>query len=282
MPRFAAVQLAFDSPRCRVLIFHTGRLVGTGCSGPMAARLAIMRAARQLAVEAGVHIHVRNFSVINQVGAASIDARLDCDAFASTHSATSHYDRASFVVRSRTLVRLRSGATERACARLRAGPGLAAREREHLLRDLRDGARQPGPPPHPQHRHRPLRPDAARARQPGSTRERDMLTSFSRMLPELLRHSDRKDVFERLPAHLKAAHRPRDVQRDDAPAAAHAHAHAPTRSAKKRAAPSLGLHELWGADGLGEASGADGDLSSLIRDCGEGSDDEALLASAGF
>ena len=34
-----------------------------------------------------------------QVGAASIDARLDCDAFASTHSATSHYDRASFVVR---------------------------------------------------------------------------------------------------------------------------------------------------------------------------------------
>jgi hypothetical protein len=32
-----------------------------------------------------------------QVGAASIDARLDCDAFASTHSATSYYDRASFV-----------------------------------------------------------------------------------------------------------------------------------------------------------------------------------------
>ena len=95
--RFAAVQLAFDSPRCRVLIFHTGRLVGTGCAGPMAARLAIMRAARQLAVEADVHIHVRNFQVINQVGAASIDARLDCDAFASTHSATSYYDRASFV-----------------------------------------------------------------------------------------------------------------------------------------------------------------------------------------
>ena len=97
VPRFAAVQLAFDSPRCRVLIFHTGRLVGTGCSGPMAARLSIMRAARQLAIEANVHIHVRSFQVINQVGAASIDAKLDCDAFASTHSATSHYDRASFV-----------------------------------------------------------------------------------------------------------------------------------------------------------------------------------------
>ena len=63
----------------------------------MAARLSIMRAARQLAVEADVHLHVRTFQVIIEVGAASIDARLDCDAFASTHSSTSHYDRASFV-----------------------------------------------------------------------------------------------------------------------------------------------------------------------------------------
>jgi hypothetical protein len=28
--RFSAVQLAYSSPRCRVLVFHTGRLVGTG------------------------------------------------------------------------------------------------------------------------------------------------------------------------------------------------------------------------------------------------------------
>tara|TARA_X000000368_G_scaffold358891_1_gene302007 strand:+ start:1054 stop:1155 length:102 start_codon:yes stop_codon:yes gene_type:complete len=33
----------------------------------MAARLSIMRAARQLAVEAGIHLHVRNFRVVNQV-----------------------------------------------------------------------------------------------------------------------------------------------------------------------------------------------------------------------
>tara|TARA_B110001452_G_scaffold171371_1_gene143449 strand:- start:2964 stop:3107 length:144 start_codon:yes stop_codon:yes gene_type:complete len=32
----------------------------------MQARLAIMRAARQLAVEADIHIMVRNFNVINQ------------------------------------------------------------------------------------------------------------------------------------------------------------------------------------------------------------------------
>ena len=95
--RFAAVQLAFDSPRCRVLVFHTGRFVGTGCSGPMAARLSILRAARQLALEAKIYIHIRNFSVINTVAAVSIDAKLSCDAFASTHSATSHYDRQSFV-----------------------------------------------------------------------------------------------------------------------------------------------------------------------------------------
>ena len=95
--RFAAVQLAFNNPRSRVLVFHTGRLVGTGCSGPMQARLAILKAARQLAVEANVHVHIRKFNVINQVGAVAIGAKLDCDAFASTHSATSHYDRASFV-----------------------------------------------------------------------------------------------------------------------------------------------------------------------------------------
>tara|TARA_B100000902_G_scaffold299563_1_gene287028 strand:- start:120 stop:470 length:351 start_codon:yes stop_codon:yes gene_type:complete len=63
----------------------------------MAARMAILKAARQLAVEANLHVHIRKFSVINQVGAVGIDAKLDCDAFASTHSATSHYDRASFV-----------------------------------------------------------------------------------------------------------------------------------------------------------------------------------------
>lgn len=64
--RFAAVQLAFNNSRSRVLVFHTGRLVGTGCAGPMQARMAILKAARQLAVEAKVLLHIRKFSVINQ------------------------------------------------------------------------------------------------------------------------------------------------------------------------------------------------------------------------
>lgn len=95
--RFAAVQLAFSNPRSRVLVFHTGRLVGTGTSGSMAARLAIARTQRQLAVEAGVHLHIRNFSVINTVGASSLRATLNCDAFASAHSSESHFDLSSFV-----------------------------------------------------------------------------------------------------------------------------------------------------------------------------------------
>jgi hypothetical protein len=138
----------------------------------MEARLSIMRAARQLALEADVHIHVRRFQVINQVGAASIDARLDCDAFAKTHSATSHYDRASFV-------------------------GLAWRPpQESICCEIYS---------------------TGKANLPGSTRQRSMLSSYARMLPELLRHSNRPDVYANLPQHLKEAHLPREVERDDAP-----------------------------------------------------------------
>ena len=95
--RFAAVQLAFSAPRARILVFHTGRIVGTGCAGQMEARLSILRAQRQLAVEAGMKLHLRKFEVINQVAAVALDARLDCESFANAHSATSHYDRQSFV-----------------------------------------------------------------------------------------------------------------------------------------------------------------------------------------
>ena len=196
-----------------------------------------MRAARQLAVEADVHIHVRNFQVINQVGAASINAKLDCDAFASTHSATSHYDRASFV-------------------------GLAWRPpSESICCEIYA---------------------TGRANLPGSTRERDMLQSFSRMLPELLRHSDRTDVFDRLPQHLKDAHRPRDVERDDAPArgpsttAASAAAAAPTTSLLPA------LHGLWEDDVGADAEAGAAALALLGGASSYDDDDLALLENAGF
>ena len=63
----------------------------------MAARLAIARAQRELAVKANVHLCVRNFQIINSVGAVSLNATLDCEAFASANRDTSHYDRTSFV-----------------------------------------------------------------------------------------------------------------------------------------------------------------------------------------
>ncbi len=244
--RFAAVQLAFSNPRCRVLVFHTGRFVGTGCSGPMAARLAILKAARQLAVEAGVHVVLRKFAVINQVGAVSIDAKLDCEAFASTHSATSHYDRASFVG-----LAWRPGGEPICCEIYGTG----------------------------------------RANLPGSTRQRDLLVAFSRMMSELLRHSSKPEVRALLKAHLQQCHRPRVVQRDDAPVRAVSHL---TAASRKRAldqesAPAPGpLHDLFGEeDGwlmpalsavpLPGAAGAPSGRRAPSTDA-----DDDLLANAGY
>ena len=104
-----------------------------------------------------------------------------------------------------------------------------------------------------------------------------MLQSFARMLPELLRHSDRMDVFERMPQHLKDAHRPRVVERDDAPLVP-----VPTTTAR---APKLSA--LWdetedaggGGDGAAEEA-----LAMFASAEGGGSleDDLALLEGAGF
>jgi len=108
-----------------------------------------------------------------------------------------------------------------------------------------------------------------------------MLVSFARMLPELVRHSDRTDVFERLPQHLKEAHRPRDVERDDAPLTATT---ASTTSAlAKAASQKRKLSELWDDP---EEVGA-GDATSgipMFASCNDASleDDLALLEGAGF
>ena len=193
--RFAAVQLAFQTPRSRVLVFRacSGRGTATtprvraddvrhlrfGCawqtravsseparSGPcrpspalatrpsthacagtesaMAARLAIARAQQVLAVQAGVHLWIRSFAVINSVGAVSLGARLDCEAFATSNRDTSHYDRASFV-------------------------GLAWRPKgEPICCEVYS---------------------TGRANLPGAVTERDLQSAWRRMLPVLLRHT---------------------------------------------------------------------------------------------
>ena len=112
-----------------------------------------------------------------------------------------------------------------------------------------------------------------------------MLQSFARMLPELLRHSDRTDVFERMPQHLKEAHRPRAVERDDAPLVAVATT-TPTRASKPK------LSALWddapedvgsgGSGGGGDAAEALAMFASAEGGGGSLEDDLALLEGAGF
>ena len=111
----------------------------TGCAGPMEARLSVMRAVRQLQLEAGIPVRVRNFAVINEVGAASLQARLDCDRFATTHSSSAHYDR-----QVRTLLRIplripaRLPCIPAPCCAVVCGPGVARAARGLLLRNLPD------------------------------------------------------------------------------------------------------------------------------------------------
>ena len=94
---FTAVQFAFSPPRSRVLLFHTGRLVGTGSNNPAASKLSILRAVRQIQIDAGVSIAVRRFSVINLVGAGTLGARLDLAAFSAAHRDAANFDRKLFV-----------------------------------------------------------------------------------------------------------------------------------------------------------------------------------------
>ena len=128
---------------------------------------------------------------------------------------------------------------------------------------------------------------AGRANLPGSTREREMLQSFARMVPELLRHSDRKDVLELLKPELKAAHRPRDVQRDDATAVED---EARLAAAKRRKAPAVGGRArgsatLWETEPAGAGAGAGSsalapELLLVGLDTDEAAD-EALVDFAG-
>ena len=133
----------------------------------MAARLAIAKAQRQLAVEAQVYLHVRNFEVINTVGAVALKATLNCDGFATEHSSDSHFDRSSFV-------------------------GLAWRPPgESICCEIYS---------------------TGRANLPGSKAERQLLESWSRMLPELLRFSSSHHLLKLIPEQLKACHKVDDKE----------------------------------------------------------------------
>ena len=163
--------------------------------------------------------------MINQVGAVSINAKLNCDAFASTHSATSHYDRASFVG-----LAWRPGGESICCEIYSTG----------------------------------------KANLPGSTRQRDLLSSFSRMVSELLRHSDRPDICELLPEHLRLHHKPTAVTRDDAPAV--------VRERLTNQAAITPIDDLFGADN----EWALGPLNPVSLYEIDKADEQDLLEHAGF
>ena len=101
-----------------------------------------MRAARQLAVEADVHIHVRNFQVINQVGLSYLNTLVLSSLNHKCHLATGGRGEHQRQARLRRIclnplchVALRSGQL----CRPRVAPALGV----DLLRNLRDGPRQP-------------------------------------------------------------------------------------------------------------------------------------------
>lgn len=94
---FAAVQLGFSNPRCRMLVFNTGKLVGTGCTSITEARLAALIACSHMRRHAGVHLRVASFEVVNTVAAVSMNATIDCDGFQACHSDEAMLDRSSFV-----------------------------------------------------------------------------------------------------------------------------------------------------------------------------------------
>ena len=188
----------------------TGRLVGTGCTGANAARLAIARAQRQLAEEAGIHLLIRNFQVINtvappaaprhvvtssrrrlrnrrqrcffvvsivaKVGASNLASSLNCNEFAATHSSSSHFDRNSFVG-----LAWRPPKEDICCGDAfwpRSNPKTSFTSHDNAFDSLTEIY------------------STGRANLPGATAERQLVDSFYNILPELLRFSSSSKMVE--------------------------------------------------------------------------------------
>lgn len=108
-----------------------------------------------------------------------------------------------------------------------------------------------------------------KANLPGSTRQRDLLSSFARMVSELLRHSNRPEVCALVPERLRLCHRPRQVTRDDAPVLAHS---------KAKAASAPRMNDLFVSDADWQLE----PLEPVTLTEEDAVDGEELLALAGF
>ena len=66
------------------------------------------------------------------------------------------------------------------------------------------------------------------------------------MVSELLRHSDRPEVRDRLKPHLRLCHRPKEVTRDDAPVALLISAFAKDNALRKSPSPNSSCSTISG------------------------------------
>lgn len=95
--KFAAVQLGVNNPKSRILIFHTGRIVQTGTTSVIAAHNAISLTLKILRDQSNLYLRATNFSIINIVGAVSLNTVFNCSTFADHHTDEVRFDPGNFV-----------------------------------------------------------------------------------------------------------------------------------------------------------------------------------------
>lgn len=128
-----------------------------------------------------------------QVAAVALNAKIDCDKFADVHSSDSHYDKKSFV--------------GLAVCHAPKHHQLVAQLHPHVRKCLRSQWRPAGESICAEVY------STGKANLPGSTRERHMLRSFSRMVPELYSHSSKPEMKAKFPDHLHDMHNPENTSK---------------------------------------------------------------------
>jgi hypothetical protein len=204
--------------------------------------------------------------VINEVAAVALNAKIDCDKFAAVHSSDSHYDKKSFV--------------GLAVCHAPIHHKIVSKFDTHTRKCLRSQWRPAGESICAEVY------STGKTNLPGSTRERHMLRSFSRMVPELYSHSSKPEMKAKFPDHLHDVHNPENTSKRRRLAQERALS-AAASAANRSAAGSL----LWedDADGLTSSSSltygrADrqGGSNELVAELGIGGIDDIDMNNGDF